>query len=206
MEHRRAPHRDLVAAIDAAAGDDFDRRLHRFHGPDLHVRCVRAQQQPIDVDEERVLRVAGGMVGREVQRFEVVPVGLDLRTRIDRVAHLAEDVLHLPAHERDGMQMSEPRHARGKRDVDDVRRFFTRRLFGRHARGLFLELRLDAVAKLVQRVAELLLLFLRDILQLCEKSGDQSTLAAEVTNAEIVEGAAISRVAERSLEVFGGFF
>ena len=40
---------------------------------------------------ERVLRVARGMVGREVERFEVVEVGLDLRAEVGAVAEVVED-------------------------------------------------------------------------------------------------------------------
>ena len=42
-------------------------------------------------DEERVLGVARRVVGRKVQRLEVVVVGLDLRAFAHRVAHGLED-------------------------------------------------------------------------------------------------------------------
>ena len=42
--------------------------------------------------EERVLHLAGRVVGREVERVEVVPLGLDLRSLGHLVAHADEDV------------------------------------------------------------------------------------------------------------------
>ena len=125
MEHRRAAHGDLVAAEDAAAGEHLHRRLESFHGSDLHVRGVRAQQQRRPgVEEEGVLRVAGRVVGGEVEGLEVVPVRLHLGARIERVAHLGEDLLHLPTDDGDGMQMAEARHARGESNVDRFGDFF----------------------------------------------------------------------------------
>ena len=69
-----------------------------LHGADLHRRSVRAQQQAIAQRLaaagwrlQRVLRVAGRMVRRKVQRLEVVVVGLDFRADADGVAHVLED-------------------------------------------------------------------------------------------------------------------
>ncbi len=42
-------------------------------------------------DENRILGVARGMVGRKIQRLEVVVVGLDLGSFFDGVAEIAED-------------------------------------------------------------------------------------------------------------------
>ena len=42
-------------------------------------------------DEEGVLGVARGVVGGEVQGFEVVEVGLDLRAEVGAVAEMVED-------------------------------------------------------------------------------------------------------------------
>ena len=83
---------------DAARRDHVDRRLLRFHRPHLHRRGVRAEQHLFGLaqaDVERVLHRAGGMAGREVQGFEVVPVELDLGTLGDLVAEPDEHVLEL---------------------------------------------------------------------------------------------------------------
>ena len=74
------------------------RRLHLLHGANLHRRSVRAQQQPVALrlrflagDKQRVLGIARGMVRRKIQCFEIIVVGLDHRTFLDRVAEIAED-------------------------------------------------------------------------------------------------------------------
>ena len=48
------------------------------------------------VDEEGVLRVSGGMIVREVESTEVIPVRLDLGALLDREAQSAEELEHLP--------------------------------------------------------------------------------------------------------------
>ena len=65
------------------------------HRPDLHRRRVRAHQQPVAQrlsllpgQHQRVLRVARGMVRREIQRLEVVEVALHLRPQRGRVAQM----------------------------------------------------------------------------------------------------------------------
>ena len=59
--------------------------------------CVRSKQTVaqrlrfLPGDEERILRVARGMIRREIQRLEIVVIGFNLRTFFDRVAEIAED-------------------------------------------------------------------------------------------------------------------
>ena len=50
------------------------------HGADLHRGGVRAQQAPVG-EVERVVHRPRRMIGGDVERFEVVEVVLDLRTR-----------------------------------------------------------------------------------------------------------------------------
>ena len=68
------------------------------HGADLDRTGVGAHQQAVAAgagllrgDEERVLGVAGGVIGREVEGFEVIEVGLDLRAEVGAVAEMVED-------------------------------------------------------------------------------------------------------------------
>ena len=85
-----------VAAVHPARHDRVDRRLLRLHHPDLHRRGVGAQQHRLglaEVDVERVPHAAGRVGGRDVERLEVVPVGLDLGTLGHGEAHADEDVL-----------------------------------------------------------------------------------------------------------------
>src|SRR6185295_6737450 len=113
LEHRRVTEIEVVAAVDAPGHDDAHRRRERLHVADLHRRRVRAQQRrgahlrvghapavraPRAADDrrvevERVLHVARGMIGRHVERLEVVEVVLDLRAFENLVAHVREDVL-----------------------------------------------------------------------------------------------------------------
>ncbi len=62
------------------------------------------------------------MLGRHVQRFEVVPVVFELRAVDDLVAHAGEDVLDALAHEGERVAAAGRRHAAGQRDVDRARR------------------------------------------------------------------------------------
>ena len=79
---------------------DVDRRRLRLHRPHLHRRGVRAQQHLIG-EVEGVLRRPRRMLGRMVQRGEVVVLVLDLRALDDREAEPDEDVLHLAPDLRD---------------------------------------------------------------------------------------------------------
>ena len=73
-----------------------------------------AQQQAVALralllvgDEERVLGVARGMVGRKVERLEVVVVAFDLGAFGDGVAHFDEDRDELVEGAQDGMTHAE---------------------------------------------------------------------------------------------------
>ena len=85
----------LILAVGLAGNDDADRRLLRLHRADLHRRGVGAQHLALAVcvriEEERVVHLAGRMTFGEVQRGEIVIVGLDIRTFGDREAHVGED-------------------------------------------------------------------------------------------------------------------
>ena len=137
----------------------------RLHVADLHRRGVRPQQRPhqrraVAGDRrqrlrqvQRVLHVARGMLGRHVQRVEVVPVVLDLGAFDDREAHAREDLLDPLAHDGQRMAMAEARPAAGQRDVDAAGgRGVLRRVFvGAPAR-------LDRLLQLVGVAADVLLL------------------------------------------------
>ncbi len=87
-----------VVAVHLAGDDDAQRRGLGDHGADLHGAGVGAHEQAIAArfmrlrgDLEGVLGVAGGVVFGEVEGFEVVEVGLDLRAELGGVAELVED-------------------------------------------------------------------------------------------------------------------
>ena len=96
-----------------------------FHGADLHGRGVGAQQQAVALrallligDEERVLGVARGMVGRKVERLEVVVIAFDLGAFGDGVAHLDEDRDQFVQGAQDGMAHAQRTLDAGQRDVE----------------------------------------------------------------------------------------
>ena len=75
-----------IVAMHLPRNHNAQRRLHFLHGANLHRRSVRPQQQSFALrlgllvgDKERILRIARGMIGRKIQRLEIVIVGLDYR-------------------------------------------------------------------------------------------------------------------------------
>jgi hypothetical protein len=77
-------------------------------------------------DEQRVLRVARGMVRRKIQRLEVVVIGFDLGTFFDRVAQIAEDGDDLVHRLDDGMLRADGTANAGKGDVEALGGEFAR--------------------------------------------------------------------------------
>ncbi len=98
-EHRRVREIEVVAAVDAPRRDQPDRRLMLLHVADLHPRRMRPQQRRRRArsrahggrEIERVLHVARGMLGRHVERFEVVIVVFELGAFDDQEAEARED-------------------------------------------------------------------------------------------------------------------
>ncbi len=93
---------DGVVAIGATRHDDVHRRLVGLHVAGLHRRRVRAQQHLVlgssVVEVHRVRLEPAGMVRRRVERVEVVPGELGLRSVGHLVAEPHEDVGHLVHH------------------------------------------------------------------------------------------------------------
>src|SRR2546427_677770 len=90
-----------------------------FHRPDLHGGGVGAQHElwvAGNADERRVHHGPGGMIGRDVQRIEVVPFVLNLWAFHDPVTHSHEDVDDLLLH--DGQGMERPGSAPAARQGD----------------------------------------------------------------------------------------
>ena len=81
-----------------AAGDHYpDGGLLALHGPDLHRGGVGSQQQVLR-DVERILHVPGRMLPGHVERFEIVVVQFQLRSREDGESHPHRDLLHFAPH------------------------------------------------------------------------------------------------------------
>ena len=116
VEHRRVRH-VRVAAVDAARGDDGERRAVLLQRADLHRRGVRAQQPPVG-EVEGVVHRPRRMIGGDVERLEVVEVVLDLRTRGDLEAGAPEQRLDAQARPGDRVQAARLLAAPGQRHVD----------------------------------------------------------------------------------------
>src|SRR5436190_58224 len=108
VEHGRVARPGCLAAVRAPGWDDVGGRFVRFHGPDLHRRGVGSEHHILVAAQPHVQGVLHGarrVRGRDVERLEVVPVVLDLRTFGDAVSEAGEDVLQLALDLRDEVQM-----------------------------------------------------------------------------------------------------
>ncbi len=133
MKNRRVGRVGRIVAMNFSWAHDAHRRLHLLHSADLHRRSMRAEQQPITLwlrflpgDDERILRVARGMIRRKVQRLEIVVISLNLRTFLDRVPKIPEDAHNL-VHRLDHGMFGAKRPANaGESNVDAFRGEFAR--------------------------------------------------------------------------------
>ena len=133
---------------------DVDRRLLELHRAHLHRRGVRAQQHLLG-EVEGVLRQPRRVLGRVVERREVVVLVLDLGALDDREAEPDAHVLHAPADLRDQVQVAD-RHGRvaGQRHVHAVLDQAAVQLGGLELRGAPLQQRLERLAHLVGLLAD----------------------------------------------------
>ncbi len=113
----------LVGAEHPPRCDHPDGKLPFLHLMHLHPGSLGAQK---DVAHgaghvEGVLLVLGGVVGRDVQGFEIVVILFHLRALHHLVAHAHEDTLHLFQGDGVGMSVAQLRFAGGQSHVDDFR-------------------------------------------------------------------------------------
>src|ERR1035438_9258168 len=143
VEYRRVGGVERIVAMHLAGDHDAHRRRLLLHGANLHRRSVGAQQQTIARglallagDEQRVLRIARGMVRREVERLEVVVVGLDLGAFADGVAHRFEYGDDLVHHAQHGMLNADGALNAGESDVEAR----SHSCYARHSKGWQLDM------------------------------------------------------------------
>ena len=186
VEHRHVRRVGRVGAVDAAGHDDVDRRLGDLHRAHLHRRGVRAQQHVLG-EVEGVLRQPRRVLGRVVERGEVVVVVLDLRALEHREAEPDEDVLHLAPDLRDQVQVPDRRRrVAGQRDVDAIGRQ-TRVQLGRLERGRALaEQRLQRHLDLVGLLADRPALLRRQVADRAQRRG-QLRLAPEQPHPQLLQ-------------------
>ena len=184
---------DGFVAIDAAGADDADGRLRALHHARLHRAGVAAQHNVaghvaalVLADEEGVLHVAGGMVGRKVERGEHVQVVFYLGAIGQGESLACENVDDVLAHSGDGVASANLLRRRGSCDVD----FACRCLFLLKA---FFE-RVDFIGskclELVKALAKFSLLVVGHVTELAEQGCDLALLA-QVLDAQRLEGLAV---------------
>jgi hypothetical protein len=109
----------FFVAEDAAGRDHAQRRTEALHAAHLHGRSVGAQQIAVG-EPERILHVARGMVGGDVQRVEIVDIRSSTSGRRRRRSPANEEVFDLGLDLRDGMQMADPRAGCGEGEIDPL--------------------------------------------------------------------------------------
>ena len=105
-----------VSSVDPAGGYHPDRRIVALHGADLYRRGVAAQKHSF-VKVQRVLLVRGRVVQRRVERNEIVPLRLDLRTAHAREAQRTKDLADLVHHPGDWVACASPGLTSGEGQV-----------------------------------------------------------------------------------------
>ena len=109
-----------VGPVHAPGHHHVDRRLLELHRAHLHRRGVGAQQHALG-QVEGVLGQPRRVLGRMVERGEVVVVELDLGALEHREAEPHEDVLHPAPDLRDQVEVAHrERRVAGERHVDAV--------------------------------------------------------------------------------------
>ena len=186
LEHGAVRGIERVAAVHLPRDYDPDGRRVALQGADLHGRRVGAQQH-VSAQIERVLGIHGRMVLGEVERGEVIALGLGLRPDGAGEAELVEDLADLVHHLGDEVETAPPLGAPRHREVElagDARGRLERPLVGRER---LLELALQGVrgraGGLALRRGEL-----RDGR---EDLGERTALASQNFRLEVLEPAVV---------------
>ena len=182
VEHRRV-RLVAVAAIDTPRRDDADRRRLLHHGADLHRARVRAQKHApavrLGAEIERVVLLARGMLGRDVELGEVQVIRLDVGSLGDREAQIGEDLHALVEHLADRMDAPLGNRAKthGQRDVGPLVGKLLRESVGFQRALSPIEGGVDAFLDLVDRGTEALAILGRHGAERGHQCGDAALLA-----------------------------
>ena len=184
-----------VGAVHAARGNHVDGRLLRLHGVHLDAGGLGAQQHVglamgvllgvsgragrVVAHVERIAGRTARVVERGVQRGEVVPAGLDLRTLLHGVADTAEDVLDLLDDLVDEVGVTDVRAGAGQRDVHGLGGHELAHGGALHLLHTRVEQSLGHAAHLVGALAEHRSLLGRDLAHHAHEAGDLALAAHE---------------------------
>ena len=116
-ERRRVRGIEEIASIHLPRREHAHRRLVLLQRADLHRRRMRAQQRVLS-EVQRVMQLHRRMIGREVERSEVIPLRFGFRTEGDGKSELTEDLADFVDHERDRVQRASPHATRRHRRIE----------------------------------------------------------------------------------------
>ena len=187
--------RIVVDAEHVARSNHAERRLVRFHVVDLRAGGMRTQHHLV-VHVERVLHVAARVVGRRIERLEVVPVRLDVATEVHLETHLAEEVDNLFAHVVKRMRAARRNACTRERGI--YKAAFQLLLEGSLVRGLdsLVDCLGDGDLKFVHELAVSRTFLGAERAHLLHEVG-HGTLLAQVLHAEVVNGFLVRKVGLR---------
>ena len=179
----------MVGAVGAPRNDDPERRRRVQHGADLHRARMRAQHRPrpgLAGEVEGVHLLARGMLGRNVEGGEIVPVVLDVRPLGPAEAHLAEYLGDLVDGLGDRVQAALRRGPDGERDVDPLFREAPFQLALRQSLLAGVDGVGDGLFQTVEGLAPFAPLFGRSLAQALHQLGDGAA-AAERAHPHILQ-------------------
>lgn len=184
MENAMGASRDGLVAEDPTRGDDADGGLVVLHDTDLDGRGMGAQSDGLFailfLDEESILHIACGVVGREVEGREEVPVIFDFDRFGDGEADAGENLDNLIHHDGEDVAATDFGEIDGHGQVVDILKLRT--LFNKRLK--FLEFVLSGDFELVDQLSHHLFLIVRESLELIEEVADDP-LFAQVLDTEL---------------------
>src|ERR1700730_13907585 len=117
MKLRAVRRINFVAAITGTGCDHTHRRRRRLHSADLNGGGMCAQQSTVR-HIKCILLVAGGVVGRGVERIKAMPFIFDVWSVGESESHAAKNVDRAIEHLSEGMERAALVRSAGQRDVN----------------------------------------------------------------------------------------